>query len=378
MASGLWEHSVIALQQSPLHAQHAAANAKLADFAGWELPLNYESGALAEHQACRQNAAAFDVSHLGTLEVKGPGVFDALQWCFSNDLRRISPGEAQYTHLLDPVAGWVIDDVIIWWVGEADFRVLPNAANTQVVAEVLLGCSAEASQAGLSEAKQWRLSVQDITQTRALIALQGPNARQLLQAVSEPVAQVGRFAVAGFEFAGMPCYVAGTGYTGEDGVECEVPAEVAPEFWNRALELGFAPAGLAARDLLRLEAGFPLHGHDLGPGITPLNARLNWVVGWKKTAFRGLEPLVSQKDQGVGQHLLGLVAQGRRPLRDKQPVLLAGEPVGEITSGGYSPVLERGIALAMLLAEVPLGAQVTVSDKQLAAEVVKPPFVPLG
>ena len=333
---------------------------------------------MAEHQACRQNAAAFDVSHLGTLEVTGAGVFDALQWCFSNDLRRISPGEAQYTHLLDPSAAWVVDDIIVWWVGEDDFRVLPNASNTQTVAETLLGCAAEASQAGLSEARDWQLSVQDVTQTRALIALQGPNARQLLQAVSEPVAQVGRFAVASFEFAGAPCYVAGTGYTGEDGVECEVPAEAAPEFWSRALELGFVPAGLAARDLLRLEAGFALHGHDLGTGITPLNARLSWVVGWQKTAFRGLEPLAAQKSQGVSQHLLGLVAEGRRPLRDKQVVLLAGEPVGEITSGGYSPVLERGIALAMLPVDVPIGAKVAVSDKQLPAEVVKPPFVPLG
>ena len=368
----------MALKRSPLHIQHAAANAKLVDFAGWELPLNYAAGALAEHQACRQNAAVFDVSHLGTLEVTGTGVFDALQWCFSNDLRRISPGEAQYTHLLDPAEAWVVDDIIIWWVGEDNFRVLPNAANTQTVAEVLLGCGAEASQAGLSEAKDWQLSVQDVTQTRALVALQGPNARQLLQAVSETVGQVGRFAVAGFEFAGVPCYVAGTGYTGEDGVECEVPAEAAPEFWNQALELGFAPAGLAARDLLRLEAGFPLHGHDLGPGITPLNARVSWVVGWQKAAFRGLEPLAAQKEQGVSHHLLGLVSQSRRPLRDRQVVLLEGEPVGETTSGGYAPALERGIALAMLRAHVPIGAKVTVSDKQLDAEVVKPPFVPLG
>ena len=366
------------LKQSPLHAQHLLANAKLAGFAGWELPLNYEAGAVAEHQACRENAAAFDVSHLGTLEVQGSGALAALQWCFSNDLRRISPGEAQYTHLLDPEAAWVVDDIIVWWVDEDNFRVLPNASNTQTVAEVLQNCAAEASQAGVSEAKNWRLSVQDVTQTRALIALQGPNARQLLQAVSEPAAQVGRFAVASFEFAGALCYVAGTGYTGEDGVECEVPAEVAPEFWNRMLELGFSPAGLAARDLLRLEAGFALHGHDLGPGITPLNARLNWVVGWQKAAFRGLEPLAAQKKQGVSQHLLGLLSQGRRPLRDQQAVLLEGEPVGEITSGGYSPVLERGIALAMLRAEVPLGAKVTVSDKQLDAEVIKPPFVLLS
>lgn len=367
-------------QYSPLHKRHQASGAKLADFAGWELPLTYEQGTLAEHKACRQDAAVFDVSHLGTLEVSGPGSLDALQWCLTNDLGRISEGEAQYTHLLDPSEAWVIDDIIVWWMGDDDFRVLPNASNTTAVADVLRASSEEAAAAGIDGAQGWQLKVEDVTQTRALIALQGPKARQRLSGLSSGAgaSEVGRFGVATFEYSGVKCFVAGTGYTGEDGVECDVPESVAPEFWDEVLSLGFEPAGLAARDVLRLEAGFPLHGHDLGPGITPLNAKLGWVVGWKKGEFRGRDVLAAQKEAGVSEHLLGLVAEGRRPLRDKQAVFLDGRQVGEINSGGYSPILERGIALAMLDAGVSVGDKVVVSERELAAEVVKPPFVPLG
>lgn len=368
-------------RHSPLHERHLASGAKLADFAGWELPLTYQHGTLAEHKACRQDAAAFDVSHLGTLEVSGPGALAALQWCLTNDLGRISVGEAQYTHLLEPTEAWVIDDIIVWWLGDDDFRVLPNASNTAEVADILLASSDEAAGAGITGAQDWQLEVEDVTHTRALIALQGPKARERLSGLSSGAAEasgVGRFGVATFEYSGAKCYVAGTGYTGEDGVECDVPEAVAPEFWDEVLSLGFEPAGLAARDVLRLEAGFPLHGHDLGPGITPLNARLGWVVGWKKGEFRGRDVLAAQKEAGVSEHLLGLAAEGRRPLRDKQAVFLDGKQVGEITSGGYSPILERGIALAMLDAGVSVGDKVTVSERELAAEVVKPPFVPLG
>jgi len=364
--------------RSPLHERHLASKAKLANFAGWELPVNYESGTLAEHKACRQDAAAFDVSHLGTLRVFGEGAFETLQWCLSNDLNRISVGQAQYTHLLDPSEAWVIDDIIVWWVGPNDFRVLPNASNTATAAEIFQNCSAEATQAGISDTAGWQVSVENVTSSRALIALQGPNSRQRLSGLSAAAAQVGRFAVASFEFLGTECFAAGTGYTGEDGVECEVPAGVAGDFWERVQALGFEPAGLGARDLLRLEAGFPLHGHDLGPDITPLNARMNWVVGWNKDFFRGKEPLAGQKSAGVDRHLLGLLGQGRRPLRDGQEVVFEGERVGQITSGGYSPSLERGIALAMLRVTVPLGAEVEIAGKRLSAEVVKPPFVSLA
>ena len=356
--------SEAALRHSPLHERHLAAGAKLSEFAGWELPLNYEAGTLAEHKACREDAVAFDVSHLGTLLVRGSAAESVLQWCFTNDLGRISPGRAQYTHLLDPDEAWVIDDIIVWWQEDDLFRVLPNAANTAEVVAVLRDAAADAD-----------IEVTDITASRALIAVQGPRARERLASVSPAAAGVARFGVDSFSFEGETCHAAGTGYTGEDGVECEVPAAVAPHFWDAVQAAGVLPAGLGARDTLRLEAGFPLHGHELGPDITPVNARLNWVVGWDKPSFRGKEALVAQRNAGVARRILGLAGASRRPMRAGQEVKWEGRHAGELTSGGFSPSLESGIALAMLSADVPIGAEVEVGERALKAQVVKPPFV---
>ena len=375
------------LRHSPLHERHLAAEAKLSEFAGWELPLSYEAGTLAEHKACRQDAVAFDVSHLGTLLVRGGAAEAVLQWCFTNDLGRISPGRAQYTHLLDPDEAWVIDDIIVWWQEPDLFRVLPNAANTEDVAAVLRGAVAEMPESlpgGLGGSDGGAagdasgdadIEVTDITASRALIAVQGPRARERLASVSPAAAGVARFGVGAFSFEGETCHAAGTGYTGEDGVECEVPAAAAPHFWDAVQAAGALPAGLGARDTLRLEAGFPLHGHELGPDITPVNARLNWVVGWDKPSFRGKEALVAQRTAGVARRILGLAGASRRPMRAGQEVKWEGRHAGELTSGGFSPSLESGIALAMLSADVPIGAEVEVGDRALKAQVVKPPFV---
>lgn len=359
------------MRYSPLHESHLEAGAKLSEFSGWELPLNYEAGTLAEHKACRADAVAFDVSHLGTLLVAGKDAEAVLQRCFTNDLGRISPGRAQYTHLLDADEAWVMDDIIVWWQDPELFRVLPNAANTETVAQVLR--DAAAHDMGGDDAE-----VTDITATRALIAIQGPRARERLASVSPTAAEVARFGVDSFSFEGETCYAAGTGYTGEDGVECEVPAAVAPQFWDAVQAAGALPAGLGARDTLRLEAGFPLHGHELGPDITPLNARLNWVVGWDKPSFRGKDALVRQRTAGVARRILGLVGASRRPMRSGQEVRWEGRQAGELTSGGFSPSLECGIALAMLTADVPIGAEVEVGDRSLKAQVTKPPFVAHG
>ena len=378
-----------ALRRSPLHERHLAAGAKLSEFSGWELPLNYEAGTLAEHEACRKDAVAFDVSHLGTLLVRGSDAEAVLQWCFTNDLGRISPGRAQYTHLLDRDEAWVIDDIIVWWQESELFRVLPNAANTEEVAAVLRGAAAEMPEglpgepvAGGADGDESGdamgdadIEVTDITASRALIAVQGPRARERLAAVAPAAAEVAGFGVDSFSFEGETCYAAGTGYTGEDGVECEVPAAAAPRFWDAVQAAGVLPAGLGARDTLRLEAGFPLHGHELGKGITPVNARLNWVVGWDKPSFRGKEPLAAQRAAGADRRILGLVGESRRPLRRGQEVKWEGRHAGEVTSGGFSPSLQRGIALAMLAADVPIGAEVEAGERALKAQVAKPPFV---
>jgi glycine cleavage system T protein (aminomethyltransferase) len=344
---------------SPLHAAHVALGAKMVPFGGWEMPLAYPWGTVAEHRACREGAVAFDVSHLGTVRVDGPTAFDHLQYSLSNDLRRIAPGRAQYTHLLDET-GSVTDDIIVWWLDEERFDVMPNASNTSRVVAAIGG--------------------QDTTAGRAIIAVQGPEARARLAEVSEAASSVHRFHVIPFEWQGVACVAAGTGYTGEDGVECSVPAEAAEAFWAATLASGVTPAGLGARDTLRLEAGLPLHGHELGPGITPLQAGLGWVVGWSKGDFVGRSALEDEREAGPARRLRGVVSEGRQPLRDGSEVRVGGHLVGHLTSGNFSPMRGTGIGLALIDAEAQLfdGDAVTVVQRgrELAANLVRPPLWP--
>ena len=322
------------------------------------MPLNYSAGTLAEHRACRTNAVAFDVSHLGTVRVTGDDAFDRLQLALTNDLRKVSPGRTQYTHLLDENDASVLDDIIVWWVDDTRFDVMPNASNTSRVVGAL----------GVGE---------DVTATRAIIAVQGPAARERLAKVSADAAAVERHHVAPVMIESVACVVAGTGYTGEDGVEIAVPAADAATVWNAVLGAGVEPAGLGARDTLRLEAGLPLHGHELGPGITPLQAGLGWVVGWDKDDFRGRAPLAAEKERGVARKLRGITTEGRRPPRAEQRVLIDGDAVGEVTSGNFSPMLGHGIALGFLPPDVEAGAAVEVEGRgeALPGQVVKLPFI---
>ncbi|MFP5576954.1 MAG: glycine cleavage system aminomethyltransferase GcvT [Acidimicrobiia bacterium] len=345
------------MQRSPLDAEHRALGAKLVPFGGWEMPLAYGAGTVAEHRACRTGAVAFDVSHLGTVRVTGPDAYERLQTTLTNDLARVGRGRAQYTHLLDADDASVVDDIIVWWRDDELFDVMPNASNTDGVRAAIGG--------------------EDVTATRAVIAVQGPEARARLGAVSTDAASVGRFHVADIEWQGHTCTVAGTGYTGEDGVECAVPVDAAPAFWRALLGAGIEPAGLGARDTLRLEAGLPLHGNELGPGITPLQAGLGWVVRWD-TEFRGKAPLEIEREMGVARLLRGLVCEGRRPPRTGNVVDVGGVGTGEVTSGNFSPMLGAGIALAFLPPETEDGApvQIDVRGTTVAAVVTKPPFWP--
>ena len=343
------------MKQSPLDAAHRSLGAKMVPFGGWDMPLSYADGTVAEHKACRTGAVAFDVSHLGTVRVTGDGAFDRLQSTLTNDLHRIEAGRAQYTHLLDEADASVVDDIIVWWVDEDRFDVMPNASNTDGVVDAIGG--------------------EDVTASRAVIAIQGPEARERLATVHEGAASLGRFRVERFTWEGEECIAAGTGYTGEDGVECAVPASVATSFWDAVLAAGVTPAGLGARDTLRLEAGLPLHGHELGEGITPLQAGLGWVVRWD-TDFRGKAALEAEKEAGVARKLRGLRCEGRRPPRDGNPVLVGGAEVGVVTSGNFSPMLETGIAMAFLPPDVADGTavEIDVRGKPVAAEVVPLPF----
>ncbi|MFP5328227.1 MAG: glycine cleavage T C-terminal barrel domain-containing protein, partial [Acidimicrobiia bacterium] len=218
----------------------------------------------------------------------------------------------------------------------------------------------------------------DVTETRAVIAVQGPRARSLVAKVSEEAAEVRRFGVARFAWQGIDCVVAGTGYTGEDGVEIAVPADESWRLWQVLLDAGAEPAGLGARDTLRLEAGLPLHGHELGPGITPLQARLGWVVAWDKPAFRGKEALEAERARGVSRLLFGLSVEGRQPPRDGYAVRTeAGEEMGTVTSGNFSPILGHGIAMAFLPPDTENGSTVVIDarGRAMEARVVPLPFV---
>jgi aminomethyltransferase len=328
-------------------------------FGGWEMPLSYPGGTLSEHRACREHCVAFDVSHLGTVEVTGDDAFERLQAALTNDLGKIGPGRAQYTHLLDDADGSVLDDIIVWWLADGRFHVMPNASNTDRVIDAIGGV--------------------DVTPARAIIAVQGPEARAAVAPIAPDAAAVPRFGVTTFDWNGHAINAAGTGYTGEDGIELAVPAAIADRMWDALLSAGVAPAGLGARDLLRLEAGLPLHGHELGPGITPLQAGLSWVVGWDKGPFRGRTAL--EKERATPhRRLRGIVVEGRQPPRDGYEVYVHGKPAGAVTSGNYSPVLGSGIALAFLPHDVAIGdaVEVDIRGNRVAGSVVKLPFVQKG
>lgn len=352
------------MRSSPLEGRHRALGAKLVPFGGWEMPLSYPSGTLAEHRACRTDAVVFDVSHLGTLRVSGADAHERLQRAFTNDLARIGPGRTQYTHLLDD-DGSVLDDIIVWWVAPESFDVMPNASNTDRVRDALSGSG------------DGGLQAVDVTDSRAVLAVQGPEARSRLASVSPGASEVARNCVAPVEWEGISLTVAGTGYTGEDGVEIAVPAEAAERLWDAVTAAGIAPAGLGARDTLRLEAGLPLHGHELGPGITPLQAGLGWVVRWDKPSFQGRDALAAERERGIHRRLRGLRVEGRRPPREGQSVLRDGEVVGEVTSGNFSPMLETGIALAFVPPDAEIGDTLAVDMRgtPTPATVVKLPFV---
>ena len=339
-----------------LYDAHVKLGAKIVPFGGWEMPLQYGTGTVSEHLACRNDAVVFDVSHLGTVRCDGPDMFDALQSTLTNDLRKVAPGRAQYTHLLND-DGFVVDDIIVWWVSDTEFDVMPNASNTSGVTEALPGV--------------------DVTGERCILAVQGPNARSKVAAVDQRFAEVGRFRVTRFDYDGVEVRVAGTGYTGEEGLEIAVPNSAAEGLLARLVDADITPAGLGARDTLRLEAALPLYGHELTLSSTTLEARLGWVLGWDKETFRGRAAVERERDCGPDKLMTGLIVEGRQPLRDGGEVSIDGVAVGTLTSGNFSPVLERGIGLGLLRGEPAPETPVTVTlrGREIAACATTLPFV---
>lgn len=339
-----------------LYDLHVELGAKIVPFGGWAMPLAYQTGTVTEHMACRRDAVVFDVSHLGTVRCDGDQMFDTLQATLTNDLRKIAPGRAQYTHLLND-DGFVVDDIIVWWVGENEFDVMPNASNTSGVTAALPGI--------------------DVTSERCVLAVQGPKARERAATVDPRFAEVGRFRVQRFDYRGAEVRVAGTGYTGEEGFEIAAPNAVAEHLLRELVAADITPAGLGARDTLRLEAALPLYGHELSTDSTTLEAKLGWVLGWDKPTFKGRTAVVEERERGSTHFLCGVKLNGRQPLRDGAEVSFEGKSLGELSSGNYSPVLECGIGMGLLSADLEVGNDVTINlrGRDLDAKIVPLPFV---
>jgi len=361
-----------ALLHSPLQQRHVAAGAKFAPFSGWSMPLEYAgAGVLAEHAAVRNAVGIFDVSHLGKATVAGRGAAEFVNRCLTADLRKIGPGQAQYTLLCNPDGG-VVDDMIAYLKSPDEVFLIPNAANCERVVALL----AEAAPDGVAVTNQHR--------DFAVLAVQGTLSDEVVSAAGLPAGHDYMTYVSA-DYEGTPVTVCRTGYTGERGYELVVPVSAAVAVWDAVLTAGepygLQPAGLGARDTLRTEMGYPLHGQDLSPTITPVQARLGWAVGWKKESFFGADALRAEKEVGPRRQLRGLRAVGRGIPR---PGMVVHDPdgreIGTVTSGTFSPTLKIGIALALIGAGLNDDDVVTVDirNRQETFVITKPPFVTPG
>ncbi|HWM93809.1 MAG TPA: glycine cleavage system aminomethyltransferase GcvT [Thermoanaerobaculia bacterium] len=356
------------LKRTPLYESHVEAGARLVDFAGWDMPVQYQ-GVIEEHRAVRTAAGIFDVSHMGEIRVKGPEAEAFLQRLTPNDVSKLAPGRAHYSGLLTP-QGTYVDDLLIYRLGAEEFLVVANASNADRDYEWI------ASRAGsgvevINESDRW-----------ALIALQGPKAAEILRPLTDPAAMGLKYY--GFlqsEVDGRPAIVSRTGYTGEDGFELYLSPEDAPAVWRRLVEAGgpqgLRPAGLGARDTLRLEAAMALYGHEIDETTTPLEAGLAWVVKLGKGDFEGREALAAQQAGGLRRKLVGFEVEGRGIARQGHEVKSEGGSVGTVTSGTWSPSFEKAIGMAYVPTELaapgtPL--EIDVRGRALSARVVELPF----
>ncbi len=346
------------MPETPLRTVHESLGARFTDFAGWEMPLQYE-GVVAEHMAVRSSVGVFDVSHLGRVRIDGPGATDLIRSQLCNDVAKVSPGRAQYTMALNE-SGGVVDDIIVWRLAEDGYWVLPNGANfDEIVGRFVAG-------AGLD------VTVEPVRSNTVLVAVQGPEAPEVVDAVLG--ASPGRFRVVQGVFAGGPYWAAGTGYTGEKGAEIAVPAYAGERLLRSLVGAGAVPCGLGARDTLRLEMGYPLWGQDLDEYTSPLEAGLDWVVDWDHE-FIGREALERQREDGIGKELVAFRLEGRRIPRPGYD-LKVGSALGAVASGNFSPVLGCGIGMGYVAPPTDAGeVEVDIRGSWHSAERVTPPFI---
>jgi aminomethyltransferase len=355
------------LRHSPLEERHRELGAKLGPFGGWLMPIEYQ-GVLSEHRAVRERVGLFDLSHLGKVDVAGAGAVASLQGLLTNDVASIPTGSAQYNLLLNDDGG-VEEDLLVYRLAEDRFFVVPNASNTDKVTWMF---QADGADVEVTRHDDW-----------CFLGVQGPRAREVVGTLFAEAGDLAYLGVAETTFRGKRLVLARTGYTGELGFELFTSAGSAEELWEELVEAGDAflmePCGLGARDVLRLEMGYPLYGQDLSPDRTPLEAGLSWAVAIDKGPFRGRDALERQRAEGLPTRLRGIAMQDRRHIpRPHHAVLTEGLIVGEVTSGTFSPLLQRGIAMGYLAAdrcEPGTAVEVDVRGRRGPATIVKPPFV---
>lgn len=355
-------------KRSPLFAVHKALGARLIPFGGWEMPVEY-SGIAKEHSAVRTAAGLFDVSHMGEFEIRGPEALDLVQYVTTNDVKKLADGQAQYSSIAYPHGG-VVDDVLVYRYNAENFMLVVNAANTGKDLE------------WIESHNRLDASVDNVSDETALLALQGPKAASILQALTEvPLDKLLPYRFARGKVLNADAIVSRTGYTGEDGFELYFSAEKAEPVWNALLQAGapagLLPAGLGARNTLRLEARMLLYGNDMDGTTSLLEAGLGWIVKFEKGEFIGHDALLKQKKEGIRRRLVGFEMLGRDIARDHYPVFVHNKEVGHVTSGSPSITLKKNIGLAYLPAEhASIGTtfQVSVRNKMSEARIVRTPF----
>ncbi|HEY0511337.1 MAG TPA: glycine cleavage system aminomethyltransferase GcvT [Thermoanaerobaculia bacterium] len=355
------------LQRTPLYECHREAGARIVDFAGWEMPVQY-AGVIEEHRAVRTAAGLFDVSHMGEVRVRGAGAEAFLQRLTPNDVSKLVPGRAHYSGLLTE-RGTYVDDVLVYRLAPEDFLVVVNASN----ARRDFAWIADAARDESVDAE-----VTNESDRYALLALQGPRALGILAPLASlDISGLKYYGFAEGRIDGRPALISRTGYTGEDGFELYVAPEDAPGIWRLLLAAGAVPAGLGARDTLRLEAAMALYGHEIDETTTPFEAALSWVVKTDKGEFRGRDALLAQKAAGIPRKLVGFEVQGRGIARQGHAVVSGGERVGGVTSGTWSPTFEKALGMAYVppaMAAVGTPLTLDVRGKALPATVVEIPF----
>lgn len=353
-------------KQTPFYPLHVQAKAKIVDFAGWDMPLHYGSQ-LEEHHQVRKHGGFFDVSHMGIVDLQGPQATSYLRHLLANNVDKLTPQKALYTCLLNE-AGGVIDDLIVYQLSTECYRLVVNAGT----------CDKD-----LAWFREHAASFDvelTLPKNLAMIAVQGPRVRELIPQFINPAHVSAVSALKPFTFVALDdWFIAATGYTGEAGFEIILPADQVSLFWEKLVLAGIKPCGLGARDTLRLEAGLNLYGSDMDEAVTPLESNLSWTVAWEPEdrQFIGRSALEKQKIEGVKMELVGLLLEGSGIIRNHQSVWCDGKKIGEVTSGGYSPTLEKSIALARIAKGVS-NCFVEIRNKQVPAAVVKLPFVRKG